>query len=445
MNDFLNGIYGINDEEMEDYSKSVMIGGGTPGPCITGGKGVRITDAGGKNYIDCTSQSWALYLGFANEEITETVHGHMNRMSHIHQGFSTKPRAVLAKKLAGVAPEGMNRVSFTVGGGPAIEAAMKIALKNVDDSRQFVVLWDAYHGTTMSVIGSSWVTSRAHGEFMGNLDFINGVANNFVKVPNPYCYRCPFGKTCETCDIECAEFTRQTLTRGTIGPVAGIIIEVVQASGGQIIAPLKYVKRLREICDEFGCLLIFDEIQTYMRVGDYTAATLYGVTPDVIVMGKGLGAGLPIACVIIRDSLKGFSMKAEELHTFANNSVSQVAAIKLIDIVERDGLLENARNMGAHIKGRLEGLSADFPEIGDIRQIGLHIGVEMVADPVAKKEMDGDTAGKIKSVALEKGLVLGTAGFRKHIFKIKPALIITREECDEVIDIFADTLKAVLR
>ena len=445
MNEFLHGIYDLNDTEMDEYNRNVMLGGGTPGPCIVGGKGVRVTDSAGKRYIDCTSQSWALYLGFANDEITETVHEHMRNMSHIHQGFTTKPRASLANRLASIAPPGMSRVSFTVGGSPAIEAAMKIACKNVDDAHQFIVLWDAYHGTTMSVIGSSWVTSRASGRFMGNLDFINGVGKNFVKVPNPYCYRCPFGKTCETCSVECAEFMRQTFLRGTIGPVAGVIMEVVQASGGQIIAPLKYVRRVREICDEFGCLLIFDEIQTYMRIGDYFAATLYGVTPDVIVLGKALGAGLPIAAIIIRDGLKGFSMRAEELHTFANNSASQIAAIKLIDIIERDKLLDNTRETGAYLKQRLEELSRDFPEIGDIRQIGLHIGVEMVGDPVTKKEMNEDLAGKIKSIAMSKGLILGTAGFRKHILKIKPALIVNKEECDEIAGIFADTLKTALR
>jgi len=445
MDSLLEKIYGMDEKEISEYEKHVMVGGGTPGPCLVGGKGVRVVDSEGKSYIDCTSQSWALYLGFANEEIADTIHDHMKNMSHIHQGFQTKPRYALAHKLASLAPENMNRVSFTVGGGPAIEAAMKIALKNVKDSRNFICLWDSYHGTTLTVGGASWISTKSSGDYTGTLSFINGVCNNFVRVVNPYCYRCPCGQKCETCNIECAELLRQTIIKGVIGPVAGIILEPIQASGGQIPAPRKYLKRVREICDEFGALLIYDEIQTYCRIGKFFAAEYYGVEPDIIVLGKGLGAGLPIAAIIIHDRLEGFSMKAEELHTFANNSVSQVAALKQIEIIERDNLLENTNDVGKYLADRLHDLQKEYEEIGDIRQVGLHIGVEMVEDPVARKELDEERAKKIKAVAMDKGLILGTGGFRKHIFKVKPALIVRKKDADEIIDIFAETLKAVLR
>lgn len=445
MDSLLERIYNLSDTEMKEYEKNVIIGGGTPGPCLERGKGVRVIDSRGKSYIDCTSQSWALYLGFANQEITETVYEHMQMMSHVHQRFQTKPRYALANKLASLAPKNLNRVSFTVGGGPAIEAAMKIALKNVKNSRNFICLWDSYHGTTLTVGGASWISTKSSGDYTGTLSFINGVSNNFVRVPNPYCYRCPCGQKCETCNIECAELLRQTIIKGVVGPVAGIIIEPIQASGGQIPAPRKYLKRVREICDEFGALLIYDEIQTYCRIGEFFAAGYYDVEPDIIVFGKGLGAGLPIAAIIIHDRLEGFSMRAEELHTFANNSVSQVAALKLIDIIERDNLLENTRTMGKYISDSLSELSKDFHEIGDIRQAGLHIGVEIVEDPVSKKEIDEEKAKQIKATAMHKGLILGTGGFRKHIFKIKPALIVNKSEADEILDIFSETLKEVLR
>jgi len=439
-------LYNLSKEQMDDYSKNVMVGGGTPGPCLVGGKGIEVFDSDGKSYIDCTSQSWAMYLGYANEEIREAVYKHMSVMSHIHQGFDTPSRYVLAHRLAQIAPAGMNRVSFTVGGGLAIEAAMKIALKNTSGAKNFITLWDAYHGTTFGTYGASWISTRSAGKYLGIKNFIGSVNTNFVRVPNPYCYRCPFGRSKDSCQMECAGQLEETLKRGVIGQTAGVILEPLQASGGQIPMPKGYLKRVREICDEFEAVLIYDEIQTYCRIGEFFAAEHYDVAPDIIVLGKGLGAGLPIAAIIIHDRLEGFEIsQAEELHTFANNSVSQLAALKQIEIIQRDNLLENTRNVGEYIASKLSDMQKEFPEIGDIRQVGLHIGVEMVKDPLSKVEMDVQLSKKIKDTALENGLILGTAGFRKNILKVKPPLITNHSQADEIISRFEMTLKQVLR
>lgn len=445
MDALLQRIHSINEDEMKEFGKNLMVGGGTPGPCLVSGKGVRVTDDKGKSYIDCTSQSWAMYLGHSNDEITQAVHEQMSYFSHIHQGFHTKPRFNLAHKLASLAPKNLNRVSFTVGGGPAVEAAMKIAMKNSPNAKHFITLWDAYHGSTLTTAGASWTTTQAAGSFTGAAQFLNNVNSNFVRVPNPYCYRCYFGDNPDTCSAMCAEMLRHTIERGVNGPVAGVIIEPIMASGGQIPMPEKYLRKVREICDQYGVLLIFDEIQTYCRIGEFFAADYYGVEPDIIVLGKALGAGLPLAAIIIHDRLKGFEMHAEELHTFANNSVSQVAALKQIEIIERDGLLENTRNIGAYIAEKVRGLQQNYEEIGDIRQIGLHIGVEMIEDAKTKKPLSNETAGKIRTACMEKGVILGTGGFRKHLLKIKPPLVINKEEADEVIEYFEAGLKQVLR
>lgn len=161
---------------------------------------------------------------------------------------------------------------------------------------------------------------------------------------------------------------------------------------------------MRKICDEFSVPLIFDEIQTYGRVGKFFAAEHFGVTPDMIVLGKGFGAGLPIAAVLVSDKLDGLAPDGEELHTFANNSVSQVAAAKLIEILE-NGVLENAQKMGLYLRNRLEELQEEFPEIGDIRQLGLHIGVELVRDPQTKEPLLAE--GKaIRERGIESGAIL---------------------------------------
>ncbi len=263
MDPLLEDIYSMNKVTMEKCSRHLMLGGGTRGgPVLVRGKGVRLYDPDGKDYIDCTSQSWAMYLGFANPDINRVVAEQMERLSHVHQGFDTMPRYYLARKLAEIAPGDLNRVSFSVGGGGALEAAMKIAYKNTQPSRDFVCLYDSYHGTTLGTMGASWISTRAAGKLVGGSRFL-GLTRPFVRVPNPYCYRCPLELERENCGLACAQMLRLTLERGIAGNAAGFVIEPIQASAGQVIPPKGYLQKVRQICNEYSVPLIFDEIQTY--------------------------------------------------------------------------------------------------------------------------------------------------------------------------------------
>ncbi len=443
MDSLLQKIYRMTRNDIVEARKHLVVGGGTPGPTLVRGKGVRVWDVDGKSYIDCTSQSWAMYLGFGNEEIAEALYEHSKNMTHIHQGFDSLPRFYLARELAKLAPGTLNRVSFTVGGGPAIEAAMKIALRNRKTSKEFIALWDAYHGTILSAASASWIATQASGRFTGQQNFLH-MLHTVHRVPNPYCYRCYFGQQPDTCDLMCAEMLRLTLQRGVNGPAAGLLVEPVQASGGQIILPKRYLERVRQICNEFGVLLIYDEIQTYCRIGEWFAAIHYGVYPDIIVLGKGLGGGLPIAAIIIDDKLESFGMDVEELHTFANNSLAQVAAAKQIEIIERDGVLENTRRVGAYLAEHLQSLQQEFPEIGDIRQVGLHIGVEFIQDPKTK-EPAVDKCVQIRDEGMKLGAIFGLGGARRNVLKIKPPLILKLDEADEILDILRQAIRRVLR
>jgi 4-aminobutyrate aminotransferase-like enzyme len=247
----------------------------------------------------------------------------------------------------------------------------------------------------------------------------------------------------ESCGLACARMLRLTLERGIAGNAAGVILEPIQASAGQIIPPDGYLQAVRQICDEFSVPLIFDEIQTYARIGKFFAAEYFGVVPDMIFLGKGFGAGLPIAAVLVSDKLKGFEPDAEELHTFANNSLSQVAAAKLIDMLE-NGILENTEQMGLYLRTRLEELQKQFPEIGDIRQAGLHIGVELVRDPETKEPLKAEGVA-IRDEGIRQGVLFGLAGPRPNILKVKPPLIVTKNECDEIMDALRVAMTKVLR
>jgi 4-aminobutyrate aminotransferase-like enzyme len=304
MDHVLKEIYAMDNAQIERCAVNLMLGGGTRGgPILTRGKGVRVWDDKGRDYIDCTSQSWALYLGYANDEINQVIREHIENMTHIHQGYDNKPRFYLASKLAKLAPGNLNRVSFTVGGGVAFEAAMKISIKNVQPSRDFVCLHDSYHGTTLGSMGASWISTKAGGKFFGGSRFLP-LTRSFIRIPNPYLYRNPFNVDPETYIDMCITMAKETFLRGIAGKPAGVIVEPIQASAGQIILPKRYLQELRNLCDEFETLLIFDEIQTFGRIGEMFAADYFGVTPDIIILGKGLGAGLPLSGIIISDKLE---------------------------------------------------------------------------------------------------------------------------------------------
>lgn len=444
MDETIKRIQSIANEDLKTYERHLMVGGGTRGgPMLHHGKGVRVWDINGKSYIDCTSQSWALYLGYYNEELWQTINEQAQYLTHVHQGFDTLPKFYLAKKLTEIAPSSLNRVSFSPSSGLAVEAGMKIALKNRPGAHYFVSLWDGYHGTTLGTMGASWISTKSAGKYIGGSRFLP-LTKNFVRVPNPYCYRCSFEQKVENCNLMCAKILELTLKKGVNGPAAGLIIEPLQASGGMIPLPKKYLKRVRDICDEYGVLLIFDEIQTYMRIGKFFAAEYYDIMPDVIAMGKALGGGLPLGATIIKDGLEGFKPDAEELHTFACNMLSIVGAIKLIEIVQRDNLLEHANKMGDYLKKGLVELQREFPEIGDIRQVGLHVGIEFIKDPECKTPLFKETK-KIKDEGIKRGVIFGLAGVMKNLLKIKPSLIIKEDEADEVLVVLEKCLEEVLR
>lgn len=439
----LEKIYGMSDEQMKKSAGNVMLGGGSRGgPVLDHGKGVRVWDTSGRDYIDCTSQSWALYLGYANDAINAVIREHIEKMTHIHQGFDTRIRYYLADKLASLAPAGMSRISFTVGGGPAIEAAMKIALKNVQPSRDFVTLFDSYHGTTLGTMGASWISTKSAGKFYGGSRFLP-LTRAFVRIPNPVTYRNPLGVDTGTYIDYCLTMTREIFQRGIAGKPAGVIVEPIQASAGQLILPRRYLQELRKLCDEFETLLIYDEIQTFGRIGETFAANYFGVAPDIIVLGKGLGAGLPLAAIIISDKLEGFQLDTEELHTFANPTLSMVTASKQLELFE-NGVLDNCREMGNYLGDKLREMAGTYPEIGDVRQAGMHIGVELVDDPERKNPLIKE-AGDVRMAGFRHGLILGLGGVRKNVLKIKPPLIITRQECDEILEKFDASLHDVLR
>lgn len=437
MQNYPNSFDTATEQALKEH---VMFGGPWRGPLIVRGEGVYCYDRDGKAYLDFESQAWSLALGFGNKEVMNAAFEQAQFLYHMKGGLNTFPRLKLVDKILSLVPDGFDRVSFEPSGSIANEAAMKIAMINQPDARYFISLYHAFHGNTLATSAAGWHATKAKGTYGGGKKYI-GFMQNFVRVPNPYCYRCPYGKECGSCDYLCARELRNTIQYGVSGPVAAVILEPVQGSGGQIPCPPGYLAHVREICDEFGTLLIFDEMQTgFGRCGTMFAMDHFGVVPDIFTIGKAMGNGFPIAGTVINKKLKGFQDGTDDNFTFCNNPMAQAAALKTIEIMLRDKVPENARAMGEVLTKGLTELQQKYPVLGDIRGPGLHIGVEIVKDPETK-EPDAALAAAIYENGLANGVIMGLAGSSPHVIKIKPPLIITAQQCASFLERFERSLQ----
>ena len=432
----------LTPQEAAELQRYVGYGSSWLGPALVTGEGCRVTDIHGKSYLDCTSQAWSLALGYNHPEVLEAAITQTRMLAHARAGFPTIPRLLLAKRLADLCPDHLKKVINAPTGSLAVEAALKLALINRPDAHRFITFYHAYHGSTLATMAAGWMPTQTTGRFGPGAKFLPFM-QNFVRVPNPYCYRCPLGLSSPDCSAACAAPLRDTIIRGVDGPVAAVLLEPIQGNGGQIPFPALFVKEVRRICDEFGIPLIFDEIQTgFGRTGRMFAFEGLDVVPNLLVLSKSMGGGFPIAAVVGDDRLKQFEPTGEDVYTFGSNPVAQAAALKVIEILERDRIPEHAARMGGLFTLGLRSLQARYPQIGDVRGPGLFIGVEMVKDPKTKQPAAAE-ARRIVEEAWSRGVILATASALPNVLKIKPPLIISEAEVGTVLQVFADCLEVV--
>ncbi len=432
----------LTPERAAELQRYIGYGASWLGPALVSGEGCRVTDIHGASYIDCTSQAWSLALGYNHPEVIEAAVAQMRTLAHARAGFPTLPRLLLAEKLADLCPGHLKKVVNAPTGSLAVEAAMKLALINRPTAHRFVTFYHAYHGSTFATMAAGWMPTHTPGRFGPGAKFLPFM-QNVVRVPNPYCYRCPLALSYPACGAACARSLGDTIARGVDGPVAAVILEPIQGNGGQIPFPALFVTEVRRICSDFGIPLIFDEIQTgFGRTGRMFALDGLGVAPDMLVLSKSMGGGFPIAAVVADERLTQFEPTGEDVYTFGSNPVAQAAALKVIEVLERDRIPEHAARMGALFTEGLKRLQARHPQIGDIRGPGLFIGVEMVKDPTTK-EPATDKAKAIVAQAWQRGVILATASALPNVIKIKPPLIIRESEVGTVLEVLSDCLKAV--
>jgi 4-aminobutyrate aminotransferase len=399
------------------------------------GEGAIVEDVDGNRFLDFNAGIAVVATGHCHPEVVAAVQQQAARLIHMSgTDFYYTGMVQLAEKLAALAPgTAERRVYFGNSGTEAVEAAIKLARYH-SGREKFIAFLGGFHGRTM---GSLSLTARKAVQRRGFGPLMPGV----VHAPYPYCYRCPWGRTPDTCATECARFIEDQLLK-TIAPadeVAAIVIEPVQGEGGYVVPPRKFMDELARICRENGIQLVFDEVQSGMgRTGRMWAAEHFDADPDIFTVAKGIASGMPLGAAVARADLMNWPPGAHA-STFGGNPVSIAAALVTIELLERE-LLANAAGMGRYLMDRMREWPRRFPICGDVRGLGLMIGVELVRDQSTREKAPRER-DQVVDLAFQRGLLILGAG--DNTLRLSPPLSISRDQCDCALGILEECLARV--
>ena len=413
---------------------SGSVGGALP-LMVVKARGASLWDSTGREYIDCTSQAWTLTIGACHPKVMAAVREQLEYFTHVRTSFETLPKLLLSRKLAELAPGDLNRVAYCLHGSTAVEGAMKLAMRHYPGRRFFVTPWDNFSGRTLAGTGLSYPHPHPFLDYTGHT----------VRVPQGYCYRCAYELEYPACELFCVKMMGKFIENAIDGKPLALMMEPIQGSGGMIDFPKRYYQAIRELCDRYDILLIFDEMQTgFGRVGRMFASELYEVVPDILVFGKAVGGGFPLAGSISRTHVAGFK-PADHSFTFAHFPVSMVAALATLRVLEEEKLLERVEKLNEFFISRLLELKEKYELIGDVRGPGLMIGIELVRDRKTK-EPAREESYRFEKEGLKRGVLFGTAKYSGmgNVVKIKPPAVITDAQVEKVMEIFEEVLQLVL-
>jgi 4-aminobutyrate aminotransferase-like enzyme len=399
--------------------------------------GSLVWDDTGKQYIDCTAQAWSNNLGANDPRVLEAAAGQLSQITHARPTFHTPALLDLAELMTSIAPAGLDRVGFTLHGSMAVEMAFKLALRNRPGARHILVLQDAYHGRSIATMAASW----PHPD-----NVFAPLQSPFHRIPHPDCFRPREGLTPEQDADLCLALLRDTITKGVDGAVAALIYEPIQGNGGHNEFPANWHQGLREICDEFGILLIVDEVQTGLgRTGRMWGCDYYGIRPDLLVFGKGVGGGFPLAGVLARADEARFRAGDDQL-TFGQFPIAVAAGLAAVRAIIDDDLPARAREHGEHATKRLRQLQERTPIIGDVRCPGLMVCFEVVRDRVSNEPAPKETS-EIFRRAQARGVILGESRYAGlgNLIKVKPSLDIPAPLLDQALDVVEEVVLEVAR
>ncbi len=392
-------------------------------------EGSTIFDVEGNSYIDFASSVAVMNIGYNCRKVKEAVCTQMEKM--VHCGFSdfyAEMPVKLAEKLCDMT--GYEKVFLSNSGAEAVEAAMKLAFWYTKRN-SMVAFYRAFHGRTLGALSLTSSKIR-HKEHFPTL--------RVVHLDYAYCYRCPLNLDYPGCGISCAREIERTIFKRELSPgdTAAIVVEPIQGEGGFIVPPAEFHKEVRRICDESNILLIADEVQSGgFRTGKFMAMENFDVRADIVCMSKSIGGGIPLGATLSTAEIMSWPAGAHA-NTFGGNLLAAAGGLATLEFMESKRLGEKAVEKGNYLMKRLNELKDRHQVIGDVRGIGLMIGVEFVEQ---NKEPAGEKRDLVVKKALDGGLVLLPAG--DSVIRFVPPLIISRNEIDKGMEIFEDALKSI--
>jgi 2,2-dialkylglycine decarboxylase (pyruvate) len=400
------------------------------------GAWVETTD--GRRILDFTSGQICSTLGHNHPSIAAAIRESLDTVVHLNSWMLSEPVLELAARLAGLVPAPLDRVMLLNTGSEANEVALKLA-KMHTGRWEVVGLTRSFHGLLAGIASVNF--SMAHAGF-GPL-----LPGSFA-LPAPYAYRCPVRHCDGACDCTCLETGFELVDQQSVGSLCAVVAEPVLSAGGIIVPPDGYFRRLRELCDARGMLLVMDEAQTgFGRLGTMFGFEHDGVVPDLLAVSKTLGGGVPLAATLTSAAIEDDCVGKGFLHVTSHVSdpLPAAAGLAVLDVIAEDGLVERARDRGDYLLARLRDLQSRHEQIGDVRGRGLLAGLELVVDRDTREPADALGAA-VTAECLHRGLSMNIvrAGSSANCFRMAPPLSITEEEIDTAMEILDESLAAVL-
>jgi len=415
----------VGDLERKHVLRSWAVQGKNTYEEIVKAEGCWFWNSEGKKYLDFSSQLININIGHQHPKIIAAIKEQADKICYVTPSFASEPRAKLAELIAKHTPGDLVKTLFTLGGAEANDNAIKIARAY---TKRFKVIsrYRSYHGATYGAISLTGDPRRPPVE-----PGIPGV----VRVFEPYCYRCSFGQTYPGCGLECAEHVREVMLYEDPNSIAAFFVEPVTGTNGVFVPPKEYLPRIREICDEFGVLLVADEVMTgWGRTGKWFGVDNWNVVPDMMTMAKGVTQGyIPLGAVVVNQKISDYlddNMLWCGL-TYSGHPLACACGVATVNVYEEEKLIENSAAMGEILKKRLNDMKEKHPSIGDVRSIGLFAAIELVKDRDTKEPLapwngpDPGIMGQISKCLKEKGVYVYP---RWNYLFLAPPIAINEEE-----------------
>jgi 4-aminobutyrate aminotransferase-like enzyme len=403
-------------------------------------QGSRLWDIHGKEYLDTMSGSAGpAMVGHANPIVAQAVAQQMSQLPSVNILHDSVPVIEFCAQLAKLAPPGLTKSFLCAGGGEAIEAAVKLAIR-VTGRGEVLSLTGAYHGMSLATMSLCGMPSLRQW-FPGGVGW-----PTFRQVPSADVYRPPLGLDAGSNWLAPVRALESALDGG-YRQVSALLMEVVQGPAGHVVFPPEYYREVQRVCRERGVLLIVDEIQTGLgRCGKLWACELFDVKPDILVLGKGLGGGMPIGAFITRKELIPEGLESEPWHilTFMNQPLAAAAGLAVLKIIEKERLVERARILGAQATARFRKMAERYSVIGDVRGPGLFIGVDFVENKTTKAPATA-ACREAWEYALDRGLLTQFGGVFENVLKFKPPLTTPDGEFQRMLSLIEETVEFIQR